>query len=103
MSIILPTINNLIGPYLVVSDSGVQGRYSALEDAKNALNGITGIKRNRFIAEVNNHGILIRDPQIINGHQQSISNGFNRDWCSWKCINPLMDVAQNYLDSTCTF
>ena len=81
----------------MVSASGVQGRYKGLEDAKEALNGINS--GNRLIAEVDSEGNLIRDPHIINGQQQEISKGFNKVWCDWSCINPLMDACQQYLDS----
>jgi hypothetical protein len=82
----------------VVSASGVQGRYKGLEDAKEALNGINS--GNRLIAEVDSEGNLNRDPHIINGIQQINSNGFNKVWCDWSCINPLMDACQQYLDSS---
>ena len=82
----------------MVNDSGVQGRYNVLEDAKEALNAIN--QGNRFIAEVNSQGILNRDPHMINGHQQIPQNGFNKYWCSWHCINRLMDTCQEYLYST---
>ena len=82
----------------MVNDSGVQGRYNVLEDAKEALNAIN--QGNRFIAEVNSQGILNRDPHMINGHQQIPQNGFNKYWCNWHCINRLMDACQEYLYST---
>ena len=88
----------MLGPtYLVVSDSGVQGRYNDLEGAKQALNDINS--GNRLIAEVTGKGILNRDPHVINGHDQHPNNGFNKWWCGWNCINNLMDVCQDYLDS----
>ena len=88
----------LVPTYLVVSESGVQSRYIVLEDAKQALNDIN--RGNRLIAEVNGQGILNKDPHVINGHNQISGNGFNNKWCNWNCINSLMDVCQEYLDST---
>ena len=81
----------------MVSDSGVKGRYSVLEDAKKALRAIkTGY---RLIAEVNSKGILNTDPHFINGTEQSLANGFNKYWSDWNSIKSLMKKCQTYLDS----
>ena len=91
---------SLESTYFVVSDSGVKGSYNDLDVAKNVLDGIrTG---NRLIAEVGGTGILIRDPHMISGQNQTPSNGFNKYWCDWSCINRLMDLCQEYLDEHST-
>ena len=81
---------------MVISDTGVEGRYNELDAAKQVLKGITD--GNRLIAEVDSTGNLIRDPHIISGQSQDAGNGFNHSWCSWTCINSLMDMGQAYLN-----
>ena len=86
---------------MVVSDSGVKGKYDVLDDAKIVLKGIES--GNRFIAEINyinGDGIVNRDPRTISGQSQNISYGFNKYWCSWDCINTLLDSCDKYLAST---
>jgi hypothetical protein len=88
---------NVEPTYLVVSESGVQGRYKLLEDAKQMLNGIRS--GNRLIAEVKGHGVLNRDPLTISGKNQTDDNGFNKLWYGVDSIIDLMDTSQKYLDS----
>jgi hypothetical protein len=83
----------------VVHDSGVQGRYNVLKDAKEALKNLE-YRRNKLIAEVDGKGKLNRDPHMINGQKQIEENGFNKYWQGLGAINALMDLCQEYLDST---
>ena len=83
----------------MVRDSGVQGRYNVLKDAKEALNAIQDYT-NKLIAEVDGKGKLNRDPHMINGQKQIKENGFDKYWQGLDAINLLMDLCQEYLDST---
>ena len=95
------SIHFLVEPtYLVVSDSGVKGRYKSLEDAKQLLTEINS--GNRLIAEVKGHGVLNRDPRSIGGQNQTNDNGFNNLWYGVDSIIGLMDTSQKYLESAGT-
>ena len=82
---------------MVVQDKGVVGKYNDIETAKRVLTGINA--GNRFVAEVSSSNALQRDPHTVGGQLQSSGNsaGFNKWWGSYRDINRLMDIAQNYL------
>ena len=84
-----------------MTDGGVVGSYTNLERAKERLNGIQS--GNRLIAEVNAHGNINRDPHVVGGQNQLPSAGFNMQWCDWSCINPLMDICEEYLKKNLIF
>ena len=87
--------------FLVVTDNGVLGEYSALDDAKEVLNGQSKKKGfNRFIAEVDETNTLVEDPHIVGWKQQTEENGFNRFWNDWRDIYRLIEKCQKYLDKT---
>ena len=84
-----------------MTDKGVLGEYSVLDDAKEELNGLSKKKGlNRFIAEVNESNTLVEDPHIVGWKHQTEENGFNRWWTDWNGINRLIQKCQKYLDKT---
>ena len=87
-----------------MTDNGVLGEYSDLNEAKEVLMGLGKPKTkkgfNRFIAEVDETNTLVEDPHIVGWKQQTEENGFNRWWNDWNAINRLIEKCQKYLDKT---
>ena len=87
--------------FLVVTDNGVLGEYSVLDEAKEVLNGQTKKRGfNRFIAEVDETNTLVTDPHVVGGKQQTAENGFNKWWNDRRDINRLIGKCQTYRDKT---
>ena len=87
--------------FLVVTDNGVLGEYSDLDEAKEVLNGQTKKRGfNRFIAEVDETNTLVTDPHVVGWKKQTEENGFNKWWNDMRDINRLIGKCQSYLDKT---
>ena len=92
--------------FLVVAGDRVVKEFNDLEKAKERLNRIpvsapilaTEWKYgSRMIAEVDRHGVLMRDPHFIDMTPQDPSHGFKKWWSGWENINFMMDICEKYL------
>ena len=93
----MPYVFYFQGPkkFLVVAGDRVVEEFDDLEKAKERLNRIPN--GSRLIAEIDGHGVLMRDPHFIDMIPQAPSQGFNKWWNGWEDINRMLDICEKYL------
>ena len=82
--------------FLVVAKYNVVGEFTNVELAKLKLNSITS--GSKLIAEVNDRGVLMTDPHLIDGTPQTSEFGFKKYWNSWHDIIRMMSICRRYLN-----
>ena len=92
--------------YIVIGKNPpeVQGPFDDIENAKNALIGITNKNGgSRMIIEIINGSVQdsYDGVHFINGQEQTQSNGFNQYWQDWHDITDMINIYRQKISGRC--
>ena len=74
----------------------MRGPYSDLQLAKDELSQVALNKKLRMMVEIID-GVIQIDPHYIGGIAQTLANGFDSNYNSWRNINAMIEMVKRHM------